>query len=362
MSENVAFRRIEGIWKHPLADRLAIVKVGRFQVIHALDEAEQMSVGSKVIHFPPDICLDHVKVEEIGISQYCRPVRCEDGEIHPCRIVAARIRGVPSYGFIILNPPEVPESDLDDYYGVWKYEPVETLTEDGTGTSKEFFDFPKYTNIRRIQLHPENWTEGLPVRVTEKIHGRNTRVGVIKVDGEWQYMVGTHTQIKKEYPYDDPVNFKRNPLWDELLDERMMRLLNDLCDGEHSVVVYGERFGGGLQDLDYGYTKPEFRVFDIMVDGQFLDWDLVIAHCEAHSMLTVPLLYSGSFTWCMVDNLTIGGSTVQNPSVYKSDFKGREGIVITPLKETVAPSGGRLIAKSISVDYDSRHGNKTEYH
>jgi hypothetical protein len=114
--------------------------------------------------------------------------------------------------------------------------------------------------------------------------------------------------------------------------------------------------------LDYGFEKPVFRVFDILVDGEFMSWDLVKQFCEMHKVQTVPVLYEGSFTWCMVENMTDGGSVVANPSTYSSQFKGREGIVITPLTETFSDVlGDRLIGKSISCDYEARKGG-TEYH
>jgi hypothetical protein len=75
----------------------------------------------------------------------------------------------------------------------------------------------------------------------------------------------------------------------------------------------------------------------------------------------VPLLYSGPFTpdivTQLVDGLTIIGDTVK----VRSSFKGREGIVITPLVEEYSPMlGDRLILKAVSVDYLSER--KTDSH
>jgi hypothetical protein len=40
-------------------------------------------------------------------------------------------------------------------------------------------------------------------------------------------------------------------------------------------------------------------------------------------------------------------------------FKGREGVVVTPVKEQFSPVlGDRLILKSVSVDYLNRKGAK----
>jgi len=348
-SEFVQERSIRTIQEHPNADSLAIIKVGSFQIVHSLEEAKKLRVGQLVLHFPTDICIDPDKAVELGVDTYCRSVDYKGQGKAKCRIVAARLRGAPSYGFIKVDYEKT--LDYDEHYGVWKYEPPEPST-NGSRERYSHPEFPKYTKMKRIQLDPGAWTVNLPVRVTEKLHGQNCRLGVVRENGEWRFMVGSHNVILK--------NQEGNPFW-QLLDEKVMTLLNELCNGENPVVIFGERLGKGVQDMDYGFETPTLRVFDIMVNGEYLDWDLVQAHCEHAGVLTVPLLYEGGFSWCMVDNMTDGQSVLQHPDRYLSKFKGREGIVITPLKETVDARGNRLIAKSISADYESRKGG-TEYH
>lgn len=350
MSEYVSLRRVQSITTHPSANNLVVIKVGEFTVCHNKESAKGLKVGDLVIHFPSDICIDPVWAEELGVQQYCRSYEYTPGLKQRCRIVAARLRGVPSYGFIIPNN-YIPDSELDTYYGVVK--PKEF---DSDGQVIEHPDFHRYTKIKRIQLHPDAWKPGINVRVTEKLHGRNTRVGVVKVDGEWEYLVGSHDTIKNSWS-DDGLNF-----W-YAATKPVLELLNILCDGVHPVIIYGELIGKGMQDLDYGYAEPTFRVFDIMVGGNYLDWAYVKSNCESMGITTVPVLHEGAFSWCLVDSFTNGGSTLQNPSVYQSSFKGREGVVITPLKETWSPVlNDRLIGKSISVDYEERKGKHTEYH
>jgi len=64
----------------------------------------------------------------------------------------------------------------------------------------------------------------------------------------------------------------------------------------------------------------------------------------------VPLLYTGPFYLNLIDQLVDGPTTVSEE--VKSSFKGREGIVITPLFEGYSDiMGGRLIAKAVSCDY-----------
>lgn len=355
MAEFVALRPVRAVYEHPNADKLAVVKVGEFTVVHSLDQAKQFKEGQLVVHFPTDICIDPDKAVELGVDKYCRGVQYKGvGERVNCRIVAARLRGVPSYGFINLDT-SIKDEDLDDYYGVCKYEPPEPEECSDTLMS-EHQQFPRYTKIKRIQYNPEYWKEGLPVRVTEKIHGRNIRLGIVKQGDEWTFMVGSHSRILKEY------NVKGNRVgyWN-MLTEPVKQMLTDLCQEKQPIVVYGEMAGPGCQDMDYGFAKPELRVFDLMIDGQYQDWEVVEESCKKYGISTVPLIRTGGFTWSMPSNHTDGGSLVNHPSMIKSKFKGREGVVITPLKEQLNPLGGRLIAKSVSADYESRRGG-TDYH
>ena len=368
MSEHIAYRRIEGVYDHPKADRLAIVRVGKFTVVHPLEKANELHEGQLVIHVPPDICIDPKVAEELGVSNYLK--RCKyknEGEKVACWVRSARIRQVPSQGFIIEGDT-IPDEELDIEHGACRYEPPAlSMAESHIMEFEDHLEFPKYTKITRIQYNPEVWPEGIPVRITEKIHGMNARFGVVRDGDDWRFMVGSHNCILREYAHTNHrgehkmgAEPRKTPFWD-LLDDRVMNLLNDLCDSQRPVVIYAERFGPGVQDLDYGVKEPEIRVFDIMVDGKYLDWDLVEAHCARFGLITVPLLRKASFTWCMIDAFTDGSSIVTNRGAIKSAFKGREGIVITPLEETYCPElGGRLIGKSISVDYESRRGG-TEY-
>jgi RNA ligase (TIGR02306 family) len=137
-----------------------------------------------------------------------------------------------------------------------------------------------------------------------------------------------------------------------------MNLLTELCDEKHSVVVFGEIFGPGIQDLDYGRPDHGFRVFDISVDGVYLDWDAILAACGPCGVHPVPLLYIGPYHAGLVEELTYGPTAVSDAEDIRSKFKGREGVVVTSLYEQIAPGGGRMIVKSVSADYRDRKGAK----
>lgn len=128
------------------------------------------------------------------------------------------------------------------------------------------------------------------------------------------------------------------------------------------MVVFGEIFGDGVQDLTYGHGngKRSFRVFDILVGGEYADyWDMrdLLDDVQAETGIAleaVPLLYRGPFSYELVDKYTRGQTTLPGGHV-------REGIVIRPVLERYEDKLGRVILKSISEDYLLRD-NGTEYH
>jgi len=141
-----------------------------------------------------------------------------------------------------------------------------------------------------------------------------------------------------------------------LESENILRLITQLCDEKYPVTVYGEIYGPGIQDMDYGLAHAGYRVFDIKVNGRFLSFDDFAAACAFWQVETVPLLYKGVYYDGLVEEYTNGNSIAAVEPV-RSKFKGREGIVITPLVEEWSEQLlGRLILKSLSADYLDRKG------
>jgi hypothetical protein len=176
------------------------------------------------------------------------------------------------------------------------------------------------------------------------VHNSNCRIGI--VNGE--YMAGSHRLRRKE-----PPEGKQCIYW-EPLSPSVRRALLQLGGRQNSVILFGEIYGPGVQDMDYGVPAGQrgFRVFDISVNGQYVSWASVKATCDQYGIETVPLLYVGPFSRAKVDELTYGPTTLGEPSC---SFKGREGVVITPLIERWM-GGGRMILKSVSADYLDRKG------
>ncbi len=214
--------------------------------------------------------------------------------------------------------------------------------------------FHQYTDIQNHYRYPDAIPTGTIVRVTEKIHGTNSRVGVVFCEGEFAFMAGSHKKNRKK-EFESVASL----YWKPLEIEGVLNMLNTLCDGRRNIVVFSEIYGPGVQDTDYGIPAGDigYRVFDITDDGDYLDWDIVKAMCDNNQVELVPLLYKGPFSQKMVEELTSGPTTLVTPEGIKSKFKGREGIVITPVVEAYSEIlGGRMILKSKSADYLDRKG------
>ena len=141
------------------------------------------------------------------------------------------------------------------------------------------------------------------------------------------------------------------------------------CDlsvtAKHSVVLFGELFGSGVQDMAYGLNNgaKSFRAFDIAVNGKYLDFDEKGALFARFSVEMVPHLYRGPFSWNVLEEQTYGPTTMCSSGV-AGRFPGREGCVVTPVTERYDPDlggSGRVIFKSISADYLARKGGTEEH-
>jgi hypothetical protein len=159
------------------------------------------------------------------------------------------------------------------------------------------------------------------------VHNSNCRTGVI--DGE--FIVGSHRCQRVAGD---------NIYWRAL--EPCLTFLNDMKEDGHDVIVFGEIYGRGIQDLTYGETTPVFRCFDISVNGLYLSHYLTMMLCKSYSIPTVPILWVGAYSHEKLVSLTDGKSSLADHV--------REGVVVKALEETVP----RQILKSVSVDYYAR--------
>jgi RNA ligase (TIGR02306 family) len=350
---------IESIRRHPNADRLDIVRIMGTQCVVPKDK---LLMGDRVFWIPPNMLLHPQTVELLGVENYLKRGSYPGIPLPTnCRVAATRLRGEVSYGIVVpflevasgsSGPTFTPGKDYSHLFRAVKYEPpIDDRVRLGGHRAEDHPSFHKYTDIQNFYKYPDVLEDGEGVRITEKIHGTNSRYGVVKAsghNGDFKFVAGSHNLNLK--PEDDKGNV---PLIWQLFDTRVMQLLNDVCDETNEVVLYGEVFGRGIQDLDYGQRDQTFRAFDMTINGFYVDFPVLEYYCEKHGVLKVPVLYLGPFSRDILEQHTCGPTTFDG---VKSKFKGREGVVVTPLHERWHDSLHRVILKSVSADYLDRKG------
>ena len=204
----------------------------------------------------------------------------------PCRRLS--VAGRVSFGFVIPAPDLLRAHPLgSDVSVMWAgrstnrrpntspaTSPRRTAGSTSTPTSRTFGGSPTPS--------PKEFRFASPRKSTNQL-----RVGLILKDGEFEFMAGSHRTRKKK-----PEGEKTCIYWRPLEDEAILNLLTHLCDEKNSVIVFGEIYGLGVQDLDYG-TKDGYRVFDISVNGKYLDWADVKQACQEYGVETVPCSTKG---------------------------------------------------------------------
>jgi RNA ligase (TIGR02306 family) len=326
---------IESVVHHPDADRLDILTIGGYTVCEPRDKYK---AGDIVAYFPPDILIPPSIANQLGVSNYLKtsiyPGDCAKSK---CHVSCVRLRGCPSFGFVVSVNAEV-GTDLTERFHGKKYEPEVAYYLLGD-CERELFEFHRYTNIEnyRNRRFTDLIPEGTPVRITEKCHGTNSRTGLIK----GAFYCGSHNTCKKD---------TENCLyWKPLRSTNLKAMLEYISMGKDNVIAFGEILGSRIQFMDYGFVGATgYLLFDISVNGVYLDWEQVKQYANKFDIPLVPLLYTGPFSRALVEQL-VDGPTKVSASV-QSSFKGREGIVITPLKERIS-GARRMILKAVSVDY-----------
>jgi len=352
----ITVERVNEVEDHPNADRLDIIQVLGFQLVV---KKGLHKVKDKVVFFPPDMLIPEDTAESLGVRAYLKhSIYPGDSQKSQCRVGAIRIRGEASFGFVIPYEGDLTfGADVTEVYAGIKYEPPPELT---AGDARpENLLFPVYTHIQHLRANPGAIPPGTIVRATEKMHGTNSRVGLIYTEDGPEFMCGSHkTNVKA---LSDARSGSRASLYWLPLTGEMQNMLTDIAlrEANCSVVAYGEIYGRKVQDMDYG--TPErggYRLFDIMA-GQpghmkYMDWADVKAYATKHNVPTVPLLYEGVFDESLM-SLCDGPTMAASPADITCKYKGREGCVVTPVKEQWSSVlCGRMIVKIVSADYYAR--------
>jgi RNA ligase (TIGR02306 family) len=252
--------------------------------------------------------------------------------------------------------------NVAEFLGITKYEPVIPASMEGEVVYIGEQNVLKF-DLENIKKYPDLLQKGEVVEITEKLHG--TMMGI-----------GYNYYLDHENLWEDSVN-ERNTLFcfskglgsnglvfknneknaqNNVYVKIMNSLHNDLSEISHSVIteifLFGEVAGKGIQDLAYGFEKPQFRLFAVATrsDG-VVTWanrDDLEQWAGWFSIECVPLLYRGPWN-PRLRELRDGKSTLADHI--------REGIVISTTRKD--ETFGRVILKDVSDQYLTRK-NGTE--
>ena len=373
------------ILPHDNAERLELAQIGGPGGYICVVAKGQFKSGDLAIYIPSDSVIPDRMVAKISETS---KIKLDN------RIRAIKIRGVFSEGLCLkpsewlLGDPKLQKEgdDVTLLLGVTKYEPPPPSWHGGIKSGKGINfnyvnpNFPEYWCVEHLKKYPKVLVESDEVVATIKWHGTNFRAGLVRRPktkgwwnkvkefftrpGEFEYLVGSHEKIKKlsvnaiEYGGRETDTYWRAA--DKYKLEDITKKLSEVWFGPSNpseVIIYAEIVGPGIQKgYDYGVDNGELeiRVFDIMVNKKYQDWDTVIDVCRQCDLPTVQEVYRGPYN-----------QDIRKLSNAVDEYNGkkyvREGIVVRPLIEKKDPHCGRVIFKYLNEVYLLDKTN-SEYH
>jgi RNA ligase (TIGR02306 family) len=351
--------KVDGVEKHPNADRLDIIQVKGWNCIVGRDQYKENDL---VVFVPPDSIIPENLIDKYKL-EYLR---------NGGRVGTAKLRGCLSQGLIL----DIPEGkwkvgdDVAKVLNIIKWEPPVASYQVATKTTskkKMNPDFDKYTDIENIKNYNYIFQPDDYVVVTEKIHGANFRAGnlpiyidkrcslLTKLKLWWKKQRGeTHEFIYGSHNVQITNNsncksFYGTDVWGKVAEK--YDLANII---PKDYLVYGEVYGKGIQDLTYGLNDIDLVIFDIKYKDKYLPWYEVIQFCNSNYLPYTPVLFEGYWKDVNLEQLTTGKSEICPSQI-------REGCVVKMYDESNDTRIGRKILKSVSPDYLMRKGG-TEFH
>jgi RNA ligase (TIGR02306 family) len=299
--------------------------------------------GDLVVYFEQGTVLTREIAERLNVGAYLS----EKTDINGDRVLVVhriKLRGEPSFGLVVH-----PESgmklgeDVAEFYQATKYYPP-VKAQAGDSASDDPY-FPRYTNLENMRSYPYLLESSEAIVATEKIHGTNCRVGFVwHTDEEQPTMMAGSRTLRRREP-EDPTMMVANTYWFPHTLISVKNLLADLqTQGHKQAILYGEVYGQGIQAYTYGEKRMNFRAFDLILDGKYVDYLTFKSLCDRHQVEQVPLVYDGAFSLDIIKGFSDGDSLI-------GGNHGREGVVVKPRIERDDPKFGRVILKYIGDRY-----------
>ena len=327
----VTREKIGQIKEHPNADRLQLAKLEgiNFQFVIGKDS---YNPGDEVLYFPIDSVLPKNTAEALGL----------DGKLagkNKDRVKTVRLRGEVSQGVVgptSLVPDNLDEKEITQLLGVTKYEPPVVPCKAGN-----LIQLPVGLSAYDIEGAERNMDVvehmmDMPVVVTEKLEGQNFSI-------TWDATQQKIFVNQKNYSI-EPVEGKEHDFWRVCREKGLFDTFDEVIKTfgkDKNITLYGEFLGPGVQGNIYKLQEHEVRLFDLNINGDYLD---AVAFIELFDIeKRVPTVFdSGTLRKFLMDQDVVEASHGVS-SLNSGTF--REGIVIKPEYEGRFDSIGRLIIK-----------------
>ena len=239
------------------------------------------------------------------------------------RVRTIKLKGVYSECILIpieyCNEKYFEGEDLEDEFGIYKYEPpAKLIAIPGSNKKVKFQDnrefrvYYKFPNCKNV---PDMFTENDDVVVTRKYHGTNFRCGIVpkikltfiervkkffgvKINSHY-FTYGSHNVNigdRNKYTgwYGEDIYQKISKQYG--LEDRMWNIFKST--GSNSVELYGEIIGKGIQgQYDYGMSAQVLRIFDLQFDGNYMSADMFFNReiTFLEGIFKVDVLYQGKW-------------------------------------------------------------------
>lgn len=323
--------KIAKVGKHPNADTLDITSVsGNYPVVF---KRGSFRPGDLAVHVPPDALVPTDRSEFSFLAD-----KADSNGMY--RVRATKLRGIPSFG-LLVPVPRVPNSDealshgqdVGHLLGVQKFESeTDKLTNaQGSMLSCPLGNMVPHYDIEGLRRYEQLFAAGENVWVTEKVHGAN---------GRWVFHDG------KLY-CGSRTKWREHSVWNRMAEKHS---LHRHLSNHPGLVLYGEVYGPGIQDLTYGLKEPEVVFFDAYDTNarRWFNTESFFEFCDRYGLPTVPVLHHGPFDLAQCYELAEGKTTLNGAKHV------REGVVIKPFRERWDDVVGRVFLKLPGQGYLTR--------
>ncbi|MDB5046105.1 MAG: hypothetical protein JWQ08_2155 [Deinococcus sp.] len=344
MAQRQVIKAQAQLFPHKGAERLALCKVGTFQLVVQkgnFEDGDLIVVAPERALLPPQFAGLYTNAET-GVSYLHGP----DAN----RVVSMRLRGERSQGVIL--PKEVLESpgladlplgeDLSERLRITFYEPPMpiSMAGDAENVSGVLGGGYRHHDVEQFGIYERDFVPGEPV-VTEKLHGSQ---------GIYYRAAGSEWVVTSKGLSRQALGLKENAgnvYWQAAHASGLFAAVDAAYPhGTSSQCQEVQVFTEVLpvqKGYGYGQSGPTLRVFRVVLDGKdqpFAEWE------GWFRAWAVPLIYAGPFDAALIRLLKDGPETVSGRGLHT-----REGVVVAPAAARSTSDGTPLRVKLISDAY-----------